>query len=146
MSKPYYVKELLAVLSGQEKTPRDLDAFYFYFFSFNRGQNISQVSEPVNRMVRLDGKEGTAFGDHVGDWEHNMIRFRDGKPKGIYFSQHRDGAEYSWDDSTVTKRDGRNTTHDAALIDWCDGPIWDPVLSAYFLRFDPSNSTVVPIH
>lgn len=127
-----------------------------------------------------------------------MVRFRDGKPTGIYFSQHRDGAAYSWDDSTVTKRDGRvscsslpysqkthtiqsayrlqrlrlarklsdhwvsnssllqrstliklnrNTTHDAALIDWCDaGPIWDPVLSAYFLRFHPSNSTVVPIY
>lgn len=51
-----------------EKTHRDLDAFYFYFYSFNRGQNISQVREPVNRMVRLDGKEGTAFGNHVGDW------------------------------------------------------------------------------
>jgi hypothetical protein len=36
-----------------------------------------------------------------------MIRFRDGKPIGIYFSQHRDGAAYSWDDSTVTKRNGR---------------------------------------
>lgn len=51
-----------------ERTPQDLDAFYFYFYSFNRGQNISQVREPINRMVRLDGKEGTAFGDHVGDW------------------------------------------------------------------------------
>lgn len=36
-----------------------------------------------------------------------MVRFRDGKPTGIYFSQHRDGAAYSWDDSTVSKRDGR---------------------------------------
>jgi hypothetical protein len=51
-----------------EKRHRDLDAFYFYFYSFNRGQNISQVREPVNRMARLDGKEGMAFGDHVGDW------------------------------------------------------------------------------
>ncbi|KAK1830649.1 hypothetical protein QBC39DRAFT_105303 [Podospora conica] len=147
-----------------EKTDRDLDAFYFYFYSFNRGQNLSQVHEPIDKMVHLDGKVGTAFGDHVGDWEHNMVRFRDGKPTGIYFSQHRDGAAYSWHDSTVTKRDGRpivysaygshanypnigNTTHDAALIDWCDaGPIWDPILSAYFLRFHPSNSTVSPIH
>lgn len=36
-----------------------------------------------------------------------MVRFRDGKPTGIYFSQHRDGAAYSWDDTTVSKRDGR---------------------------------------
>lgn len=36
-----------------------------------------------------------------------MVRFRDGKPTGIYFSQHRDGTAYSWDDSTVAKRDGR---------------------------------------
>lgn len=36
-----------------------------------------------------------------------MVRFRDGKPTGIYFSQHRDGAAYSWDDTTLSKRDGR---------------------------------------
>lgn len=31
-----------------------------------------------------------------------MVRFRDGKPTGIYFSQHSDGSVYDWIDSTLT--------------------------------------------
>lgn len=91
-----------------EKGERDLDAFYFYFYSFNEGMNISQVLEPFNRMVKGEkAQSGMHFGDHVGDWEHNMIRFRDRKPTGIYYSQHVDGASFSWDDSALTKTDGR---------------------------------------
>lgn len=36
-----------------------------------------------------------------------MIRFKDGQPEGIYYSQHRDGASYSWDHSVLSKQDGR---------------------------------------
>jgi len=36
-----------------------------------------------------------------------MIRFRNGKPVGIYFSQHRDGKAYDWDDPVLSKTDGR---------------------------------------
>lgn len=36
-----------------------------------------------------------------------MIRFRDGKPTGMYFSQHVDGESYGWDDSKLSKVDGR---------------------------------------
>lgn len=36
-----------------------------------------------------------------------MIRFRDGKPTGIYFSQHSDGAAYKWDDEGLTIEDER---------------------------------------
>lgn len=39
--------------------------------------------------------------------EHNMIRFRDGKPTGIYFSQHSDGAAYKWDDAGLAIEDER---------------------------------------
>ncbi|KAF6812214.1 vacuolar protein sorting-associated protein 62 [Colletotrichum plurivorum] len=144
-----------------EKTPRDLDAFYFYFYSFNEGPNITQVLEPINRLVndtKLDS--GWHFGDHVGDWEHNMVRFRDGKPVGIYYSQHMGGSAYDWDDSKVSKADGRpvvysargthanypapgHQVHDAAIFDYCDeGQKWDPVLSAYFFRFDADSFTV----
>lgn len=31
-----------------------------------------------------------------------MVRFRDGKPTGIYFSQHSDGSVYDWSDSALT--------------------------------------------
>lgn len=31
-----------------------------------------------------------------------MVRFYDGKPTGIYFSQHSDGSIYDWDDTALT--------------------------------------------
>jgi hypothetical protein len=39
--------------------------------------------------------------------EHNMIRFRQGKPEGIYYSQHSDGAAYDWSHEGLTIKDGR---------------------------------------
>ncbi|OLN97839.1 putative vacuolar protein sorting-associated protein TDA6-like protein 1 [Colletotrichum chlorophyti] len=147
-----------------EKNQRDVDVFYFYFYSYNEGPNITQVLEPFNRMVRGKNVElGIHYGDHVGDWEHNMIRFRDGKPVGIYFSQHVDGAAYSWDSPKLTKSDGRpivysargshanyistgKQIHNAVLVDYCDqGRKWDPILSAYFYRFDADSFTLTPL-
>ncbi|KAH7313607.1 hypothetical protein B0I35DRAFT_435545 [Stachybotrys elegans] len=145
-----------------EKSPQELDAFYFYFYSYNEGPNITQVLEPMDRFV--DGEKaalGIHFGNHVGDWEHNMVRFRDGKPVGIYYSQHVDGAGYDWDHPDVSKHNQRpivysargshanyptpgDQVHNAALVDWCDeGQRWDPVLSAYFYRFEPETVTLV---
>lgn len=37
------------------------------------------------------------FGNHVGDWEHAMIRFRDGKPEAMHLSAHSDGDAWKWD-------------------------------------------------
>lgn len=36
-------------------------------------------------------------GDHVGDWEHNMIRFVDGKPSELWYSQHSGGQAFEYD-------------------------------------------------
>lgn len=36
-----------------------------------------------------------------------MVRFHNGTPVGIYYSQHVDGMAYDWDDPTVNKTDGR---------------------------------------
>ncbi|KAF7542384.1 hypothetical protein G7Z17_g11619 [Cylindrodendrum hubeiense] len=147
-----------------ERSEVDLDAFYFYFYSYNEGPNITQVLEPFNQLVGGDKvATGMNFGDHIGDWEHNMVRFRDGKPVGIYYSQHVDGMAYDWDDETVNKTDGRpivysargshanyplpgDQLHNIAMIDYCDeGQRWDPVLSAYFYRFDPSTFTLTSL-
>ncbi|KAL6874420.1 hypothetical protein HDV57DRAFT_227521 [Trichoderma longibrachiatum] len=139
-----------------EHNARDVDAFFFYFYSYDRGANITQVLEPLNRLIE-DTEHGMHFGDHVGDWEHNMVRFRDEKPIGIWYSQHVSGAAYDWDHKALSMKDERplvfsaygshanyaspgDHIHDSALIDYCNsGRLWDPVLSAYFYHLDPAT-------
>ena len=48
-----------------------LDAFYFYFYAFDRGT--------------------LSIGNHVGDWEHSMIRFINKTPSALWYSQHSAG-------------------------------------------------------
>jgi hypothetical protein len=36
------------------------------------------------------------FGNHVGDWEHQMVRFTNGSPTGVYISAHDAGTAYAW--------------------------------------------------
>jgi hypothetical protein len=55
-----------------------VDAFYMYFYAFNLGNMVL----------------GQILGNHVGDWEHTMVRFQDEKPVSVWFSQH-DVSKYS---------------------------------------------------
>ena len=57
------------------------DVFYMYFFAYNHG----------GRYL------GRNVGCHVGDWEHNMIRFQDGVPQAIWYSQHAEGQAFTYD-------------------------------------------------
>ena len=49
----------------------NVDAFYMYFYAFNYGPPVL----------------GQDVDDHVGDWEHTMVRFLNGKPQAVWFSQ-----------------------------------------------------------
>ncbi|KAI0012291.1 hypothetical protein F4779DRAFT_569111 [Xylariaceae sp. FL0662B] len=63
-----------------------VDAFWFFFYAYNLGQTVL----------------GTRYGNHVGDWEHAMIRFESGIPRAVFFSEHEGGQAYAW--QAVEKR------------------------------------------
>jgi hypothetical protein len=53
-----------------------VDAFYFYFYAFDRG--------------------ALSIGNHVGDWEHSMIRFVNKTPSALWYSQHSAGQAFKY--------------------------------------------------
>ncbi|ORY65008.1 vacuolar protein sorting-associated protein [Pseudomassariella vexata] len=130
--------------SGYSKAPATLvlvdkgsgivDAFWFFFYAYNLGQTVL----------------GIRFGNHVGDWEHCMIRFEVGIPRAVFFSEHEGGQAYAWravekrGNDTLTQRPviysavGSHAMYAAPgyhpyvlpfkmLKDVTDrGPLWDP--------------------
>ena len=70
-----------AVLVVIDKGNDVIDAFWFYFYSFNRGNSVFNVR----------------FGNHIGDWEHCLVRFYHGKPRALFFSAHSAGEAYSYE-------------------------------------------------
>ncbi|KAL6249829.1 Vacuolar protein sorting-associated protein 62 [Rhinocladiella similis] len=131
------------------KSNDTLDAFYFYFYAYNQGNWVL-------------GSPAFEFGDHVGDWEHTMVRFVDGAPTAVYYSQHSGGEAFTYE-ATQKGPDGvrpivyvANGTHAnyaipgphdhtlpglntaaGPLTDHTDqGVLWDPVADAYVYSFD----------
>ncbi|KAI4144852.1 MAG: hypothetical protein L6R39_004015 [Caloplaca ligustica] len=89
----------------------NVDAYYFYFYAFDQGNTVF----------------GQEIGNHVGDWEHNMIRFKDGNPQAIWNHDH-----------TIP---GLNLPA-GPIEDHCDqGTLWDPVASAYFYSYNAASNT-----
>ncbi|KAJ4503651.1 Vacuolar protein sorting-associated protein 62 [Exophiala dermatitidis] len=128
-----------AVLIAVDKGHGIVDAFWFFFYSFNLGNVVLNVR----------------FGNHVGDWEHTAIRFHHGKPKAVFFSEHNFGSAYSYD--AVEKLGKRPVIYSAygthamystpgthpyilpwgILHDVTDrGPLWDPALNSHAYTYD----------
>ncbi|KAF1832457.1 hypothetical protein BDW02DRAFT_425098 [Decorospora gaudefroyi] len=129
-----------------------VDVYYFYFFSFNFGGVVL-------------GKE---LGDHVGDWEHSMIRFVKGVPKYVWLSQHANGEAYTYKclnkDVKTGKRpilycaNGSHAIYPTAgphdhtipnfnlptpilLVDDTDaGPLYDSLLDSYYYEYSGPSS------
>lgn len=140
-----------AVLVTVNKGHGIVDAFWFFFYSFNLGNVVLNVR----------------FGNHVGDWEHTAVRFQHGKPKAVFFSEHNFGSAYGYE--AVEKIGRRPVIYSAygthamyatpgshpyilpwgILHDMTDrGPLWDPLLNAHSYTYDyktenlrPSNMT-----
>lgn len=131
-----------------------VDAFWFFFYSFNLGQKVLNVR----------------FGNHVGDWEHTLVRFKHGEPQSVFLSEHNFGDAYAyqalekylpnpdgsgtmigtWSNNTASKMAKRPVVYSAIgshamyaspglhpyvlpwglLHDQTDrGPLWDPTLN-----------------
>jgi hypothetical protein len=131
-----------------------VDAFYMYFYAYNQGNTVL----------------GQELGDHIGDWEHNMIRFKDGVPQHVWYSQHSFGEAFTY---RATEKVGKRPVsysakgshanyaipgkHDHTIpgLNLPDGLIvdhtskgisWDPTLSSYFYNFHASDSSFESIN
>ncbi|KKK12191.1 hypothetical protein ARAM_003812, partial [Aspergillus rambellii] len=137
--------EAPAVLLVIDKGNGIVDAFWFYFYSFNLGNAVFNVR----------------FGNHIGDWEHCLVRFHHGKPKALFFSAHSAGEAYSYE--AVEKIGRRPVIYSATgthamyatpgvhpyilpwglLHDQTDrGPLWDPLLNSHSYTYDVANDTL----
>ncbi|KAF2769032.1 hypothetical protein EJ03DRAFT_389592 [Teratosphaeria nubilosa] len=132
-----------------------VDVFYMYFYAFNYGGSYGI------------GDIKYIIGDHVGDWEHNMIRFENGMPTAVWYSQHSNGQAFTYQAVNKTSDGLRpvvlsaNGSHanyaiggkhdhgipnlnlpDGFVLDYTDfGSMWDPMLSAYHYSYDASTGT-----
>ncbi len=134
-----------AVLVSIDKGHGIVDAFWFFFYSFNLGNTVFNVR----------------FGNHIGDWEHTMIRFHNGEPKAVFFSEHNFGSAYSYE--AVEKIGKRPVIYSATgthamyatpglhpyvlpygiLHDETDrGPLWDPALNSHMYTYSLHNETL----
>ncbi|KAL8291470.1 hypothetical protein RQP46_002448 [Phenoliferia psychrophenolica] len=70
-------------------------------------------SDSPTHIVAVDKSDsiGPGFVDIFYHWEYNMIRFLNGEPESIFYSQHSDGFAYAWD--TVEKEGLRPVVYSA---------------------------------
>ncbi|KAF2709729.1 hypothetical protein K504DRAFT_467679 [Pleomassaria siparia CBS 279.74] len=141
-----------AAIIVNDKGDGNVDAFYMYFYAYNYGGNVL-------------GSKKLNFGNHVGDWEHLMVRFSNGVPQAVWYSQHANGEAFKYD--TVDKKDDSRPiaysaqgthanyaipgTHDhtipnfnlpaGVLEDHTDaGTLWDPLQSAYYYSYNAGEN------
>jgi len=123
-----------------------VDAFWFFFYSYNLGNAVFNIR----------------FGNHVGDWEHTVVRFQHGEPKAVFFSEHSFGEAYTWDavEKSGQRPIGFSATGTHAMYategvhpyvlpggilhDVTDrGPLWDPVMNMYSYKYDYRSDRLV---
>ncbi|KAL8795008.1 MAG: hypothetical protein Q9195_002456 [Heterodermia aff. obscurata] len=136
-----------AVLVTVNKGHGIVDAFWFYFYSYNLGNKVLNIR----------------FGNHIGDWEHSLIRFQHGEPKIVFFSEHFFGQAYTY--AAVEKIGRRPVVYSAVgthanyatsglhpyilplglLHDETDkGPLWDPAMNCMKYTYDVRNDSLTP--
>lgn len=77
-----HIKNAPAVLFIADKGNGWVDAFWFYFYPFNLGAFVMGYGP---------------WGNHVGDWEHSLVRFYKDEPKYVWMSAHGGGGAYRYE-------------------------------------------------
>ena len=130
------IKDAPATLIVVDKGNGWVDAYWFYFYSFNLGPYVMGQGP---------------YGNHVGDWEHSLVRYYKGKPIIVWMSAHSGGGgyyyqkleKYAMDPNHPIIFSARGThanypsvgqhPHDlpyTILSDFTDrGPLWNPSLN-----------------
>ena len=163
-----------AAIIVNDKGNGNVDAFYMYFYAYNWGGEVLGFDAlNFGKSCHLRSLEilltYNSQGNHVGDWEHNMVRFLNGVPQAVWYSQHANGQAFKYPSVEKTEA-GRpiaysangshanyaiSGTHDhtipnfnlpgGVLEDHTDrGVYWDPLLSAYYFKFDASANSFTP--
>ena len=153
-----------AILITVDKGNGIVDAFWFFFYSYNLGNIVLNIR----------------WGNHVGDWEHTMVRFQHGQPRLVFYSEHSFGAAYSYSavekiaDNRPSRHPQHNRSHRPAqrpvaysaigshamyatsgsqpyilplgmLHDTTSrGPLWDPSLNLLAYSYHPSTDILTP--
>lgn len=117
-----------AILIVIDKGNGITDAFWFYFYSFNLGKKVLQIR----------------FGNHVGDWEHSMVRFQHGEPKAVFLSEHNFGGAYSYD---AVEKIGKRVSFQGSLprcnILTCRQPVIYSASGSHAMYATPGKHTYV---
>lgn len=114
-----------AVLVMVDKGSGILDAFWFFFYSYNLGQTVLNMR----------------FGNHVGDWEHCMVRFENGVPRAMFLSEHEGGQAFAW--SALEKKRMNVTTSEGTEV--VERPvIYSAVGSHAMYAFPGDHAYVLP--
>lgn len=137
------IKDAPATLIVVDKGNGWVDAFWFYFYSFNLGPFV-MGSGP--------------YGNHVGDWEHSLVRFYKGSPVIVWMSAHGGGGAYHYHNLEKHELDPKHPIifsargthanyvsvgthpHDLPYDILCDftdrGPLWDPTRNYLGYTYD----------
>ncbi|KAG8990451.1 Vacuolar protein sorting-associated protein 62 [Tulasnella sp. JGI-2019a] len=160
---------IIAVDKSHLCGPGIMDIFYFYFYPYNLGNTVAFTEFGNHVGMYLDSTNSKIvqmrLDISIGDWEHTMVRFKDGQPIAVHFSAHADGHSWAW--KTVEKMEGRpvayvatgshamygkNGSHDysgvpiVGPIDYTNkGVLWDPVLNYTAASYDISTETFAPL-
>ena len=74
-----------------------LDAFFIMFWAYNWGGNVLGQNLGKHSWLIVTLMPMARIGNHVGDWEHVMVRFQHGVPKVVWLSQHATGQAFEYE-------------------------------------------------